>query len=100
MQASLVHIPHSKMVLPKGKLRHILEIGLTLLTFSFVKKIFGRCISYCYAYIINKLPTPILDHTPPYSKLYNKEPDYQVLCVFNLGANASYHISPSAIWFA
>jgi hypothetical protein len=34
-------------------------------------------------YIINRLPTPVLQHHSPYFKLYNREPDYQKLKVFD-----------------
>lgn len=33
-------------------------------------------------YIINRLPTPTLEHMSPYFKLFNKDPDYKALQVF------------------
>ena len=68
--------------LAKRKLRHILETNLTLLTHSHLSNKYWVDAFLCATYIINRLPTPILEHISPYFKLYNKEPDYKALRVF------------------
>ena len=68
--------------LAERKLRHILETGLTLLAHSHLSNRYWVDAFLTAVYIINRLPTPILDHMSPFLKLYNKEPDYNNLRVF------------------
>ena len=38
--------------------------------------------AYVATYVINHLPTPLLDNYSPFEKLFHKVPDYSFLCVF------------------
>jgi hypothetical protein len=64
------------------KLRHILEMGLTLLAHSHLSNKYWPDAFNTAVYIINRLPTPILEHVSPYFKVYNRDPDYQAFRVF------------------
>jgi hypothetical protein len=68
--------------LAERKLRHILETGLTLLAHSSLSNKYWADAFVTAVHIINRLPTPILDHKSPFSKLHSKEPDYHSLRVF------------------
>ena len=68
--------------LAERKLRHILETGLTLLAHSHLSNRYWVDVFLTAVYIINRLPTPILDHMSHFLKLFNKEPDYNNLRVF------------------
>lgn len=68
--------------LAERKLRHILETGLTLLAHAHLSNKYWVDAFFTAIYIINRLPTPTLEFKSPFSKLYDKEPDYQVLRVF------------------
>jgi hypothetical protein len=68
--------------LAERKLRHILETGLTLLAHSHLSNRYWPDAFLTAVYIINRLPTPILQNTSPFFKLYNREPDYKRLRVF------------------
>jgi hypothetical protein len=68
--------------LAERKLRNILETGLTLLAHSHLSNRYWVDAFLSAVYIINRLPTPILDNTSPFFTLYKKEPDYTILKVF------------------
>lgn len=73
---------HPQNGLVERKIQHITEVGLSLLAKS------GISLSYWWfafstaVHIINLLPTAVLHHTTPFSKLYNKRPNYSHLKVF------------------
>jgi hypothetical protein len=68
--------------LAERKLRNILEMALTLLAHSHLSNRYWVDAFLMAVYIVNRLPTPVLQHHSPYFKLYNKESDYQKLRVF------------------
>jgi hypothetical protein len=68
--------------LAERKLRHILETGLTLLAHSGLSNKFWVDAFLTSVYIINRLPTPVLNQSSPYEKLFCKSPDYTMLRVF------------------
>jgi hypothetical protein len=68
--------------LAERKLRHILETGLTLLAHSHLSNKYWVDSFLTAVYVINRLPTSVLQNMSPYSKLYKKAPDYQKLRVF------------------
>jgi hypothetical protein len=68
--------------LAERKLRHILEIALTLLAHSHLSIKYWVDAFLMAVYIINRLPTPVLQHHSPYFKLYNRDPNYQKLKMF------------------
>jgi hypothetical protein len=68
--------------LAERKLRHILEIGLTLLAHSHLSNRYWVDSFLTAVYLINRLPSSVLGNISPYSKLHQKDPDYQQLKVF------------------
>lgn len=73
---------HQQNGIVERKHRHIVEIGLTLLAqaslpFSFWANAFETA-----TYLINLLPTPILQNRSPYFMVYHKPPDYFFLKIF------------------
>lgn len=68
--------------LAERKLRHILETGLTLLAHSGLSNKYWVDAFLTSIYIINRLPTPTLNHISPYAKLHGKDPNYSLLRVF------------------
>lgn len=63
-------------------MHHILETGLTLLAHSHLSNKYWVDAFLTSVYLINQLPTPILDNVSPFFKLHQKEPNYQQLKVF------------------
>jgi hypothetical protein len=61
---------------------HIIDTTLALLAESHVPKRFWdeACQTLCY--LINRLPTPTLQHKSPFQKLFNRSPDYKFLRIF------------------
>jgi hypothetical protein len=64
------------------KHRHITETGLTLLAQSHLPSTYWVDAFLTAVYLINRLPTPVLDHHSPYFKLLHKHPDYSLLKIF------------------
>ena len=62
--------------------RHIAETGLSLLHHSGLPLTYWPHAMTTAAYLINRLPTPILGYQSPYSKLLNISPDYHKLKCF------------------
>ena len=63
--------------------KHIVETGLTLLSQA---KLPYQYWSYAFqtaAYLINRLPTPILQFSSPYEKLFHVKPNYNKLKIFS-----------------
>ena len=73
------HQQHGK---AKRKRQHIVEMGLTLLAQAKLPLKFWWDSFVAVVYLINRLPTPVLDHSSPYQKLYGQKPDYFFLKVF------------------
>lgn len=64
------------------KLRHIVEVGLTLLAqVNLLMKFWGYTI-LCAVHLINHLPITILRDHSPYLVLYGKSPTYSHLWIF------------------
>ena len=68
--------------LAERKLRHTLETSLTLLAHSHLSNKYWVDAFLIAVYVINGLPTLALQKQSPYTKLYNRDPDYQKLRVF------------------
>nr|KYP63540.1 Retrovirus-related Pol polyprotein from transposon TNT 1-94 [Cajanus cajan] len=62
--------------------RHIAETGLSLLHHSGLPLTYWPHAMTTAAYLINRLPTPILGYQSPYSKLLKISPDYHKLKCF------------------
>lgn len=64
------------------KHRHIVETGLTLLSQASMPPSYWSYAFSAAVYLINRMPTPILNHTSPYAKLFQQTPNYHKLRVF------------------
>jgi hypothetical protein len=64
------------------KHRHVMDIGLSLLAQSRLPSSFWVDAFLTAIFLINRLPTPILNHESPYSKLFQRSPDYSQLRSF------------------
>jgi hypothetical protein len=64
------------------KHRHIVEMGLTLLAHSSAPLHYWAKAFQTAYYLINRLPTPVLNHESPFQKLFNLRPNYTFLRVF------------------
>ncbi|KAD4586624.1 hypothetical protein E3N88_24225 [Mikania micrantha] len=62
--------------------RHIVETGLALLHYAHLPLSFWTHAFQTAVYLINRLPTPILDFQCPYFILYNQKPTYDKLKPF------------------
>lgn len=72
--------------------RQIVETGLTLLGTSSAPQIYWDEAFVTAAFLINKLPTPVLNNVSPFEKLFHREPDYSFLRVF--GCACWPHLRP------
>ncbi|KAG9454283.1 hypothetical protein H6P81_007187 [Aristolochia fimbriata] len=64
------------------KHRHILDTTRALLLSSLVPCVFWGESILTSVYIINRLPSPVLNNSTPFSSLYGASPDYSSLRVF------------------
>jgi hypothetical protein len=94
--ASIVasHAPHTheQNGFVERKHRHIVEMGLTLLAHSSAPLHYWAEAFQTACYLINRLPTPVLNHESPFQKLFNSRPNYTFLHVF--GCACWPHLRP------
>lgn len=64
------------------KHRHIIDTSLALLAESHVPRTFWGEASQTSCYLINRLPTPVLENISPFQKLFNPSHDYNFLRIF------------------
>jgi histone deacetylase 1/2 len=64
------------------KHRHVVDTGLSLLAQAHMPMEFWDHAFLTAAYLINRLPTSVLNHDSPYFKLYKVQPDYKFLRIF------------------
>jgi hypothetical protein len=64
------------------KHQHLIDTTLALLPDSYLPKTFWyeACLTSCY--LINWLPTPLLNNLSPFEKLFSRSPDYNFLKKF------------------
>lgn len=72
--------------LAERKHRHLMEMGLSLLAQSHLPHRFWVDAFLHFAYIINRLPTPLLSNDSPYSKLFQGPPNYSLFLIFGCAA--------------
>ena len=64
------------------KIRHVVDTCLTMLAHSSVPRRFWTFGVTTAAYLVNRLPSPVLQQSSPYEKLFGTSPDYNFLRVF------------------
>ena len=62
--------------------RHIVETGLSLLTHASMPLTFWSYAFTTAVYLINRMPTPVLNMSTPFEKIFSKRPSYDKLRVF------------------
>lgn len=75
------HTHHQNGVVER-KHRHIVDLGLTLLSHASLPLKFWDHAFLTAVYLINRLPTMSLNQHIPYAVLFNQNPDYKFLKVF------------------
>ncbi|MCH93963.1 retrovirus-related pol polyprotein from transposon tnt 1-94, partial [Trifolium medium] len=73
---------HHQNGLVERKHRHLVETGLTLLSQAQLPMKFWDHAFVTAAFLINRIPTPVLHNKSPYFVLLNKQPDYKSLKIF------------------
>jgi histone deacetylase 1/2 len=68
--------------LVERKHRHLVETGLTLLSKANLPMKYWDHAFITAAFLINRIPTPVLHNKSPYFVLLNKHPDYKALKIF------------------
>jgi hypothetical protein len=76
----------------KRKHRHIVESGLTLLAHASMPLMFWDETFLTATFIINRLPTPVLNYASPIATLFGDDPAYSFLCTF--GCACWPHLCP------
>jgi hypothetical protein len=69
----------------KRKLWHIVEIGLILLAYCSAHLQYWAKAFQTACYLINRLPTPVLNNDSPFQKLFPSQPNYNFMPVFGCG---------------
>lgn len=88
------------------KHRHLVETGFTLLTHAGMSTRYWTYVFATAAYLINRLPTPVLSMESPYKKLFGETPNYTklrtlVACAFpgsSLTPPTSSRIDPPHVY--
>jgi histone deacetylase 1/2 len=73
---------HHQNGLVERKHRHLVETGLTLLSKANLPMKYWDHAFITAAFLINRIPTPVLQNNSPYYVLLNKHPDYKALKIF------------------
>lgn len=77
------------------KYRHVVEPGLTLLALASLPLKFWDRAFQAATYLINKMPSDVLDMQSPYNTLYQSDPDYKIFKVF--GCACYPHLGPKTL---
>ena len=72
----LLVLIHQQMGAIERRHRQIVEIGLSLLSLSHLPQNYWKNAFLTANYIINHLPTPILQNKSPYEIVFHKKPHY------------------------
>lgn len=68
--------------IPERKHRHIVETGFALLSHASVPQSYWTYAFATAVYLINQMPTEVLNGESPYAKLFTQSPNYMKLRVF------------------
>jgi hypothetical protein len=85
------------------KHRHVVETGLSLLSHAHMPLCFWDDAFQTACYLINRLPTPVLQNKSPFEKLFKSVPDYLFLKTFgcacwpNLRPYNSHKLQPRSL---
>jgi hypothetical protein len=85
------------------KHRHVVETGLSLLSHAHMPLRFWDDAFQTACFLINRLPTPVLQNKSPFEKLFNSVPDYLFLKTFgcacwpNLQSYNSHKLQPRSL---
>lgn len=99
---SCPHTPQQNGI-AKRKNKHFSEVARALLFHANLSKKFWFDAYATAAYLVNRIPSQVLDHTSPYETLYRSKPDYTLLRVFGclcypfLGDICDDRLSPKSI---
>lgn len=61
------------------KHRHLVEVGLSLLSHASMPLKYWDEAFISAAYLINRVPSKTIGHTTPLERLYDRQPDYSAL---------------------
>jgi len=78
---SCPHTPEQNGIAER-KHRHIVETGLTLLAQASMPQRFWDDAFFSGIYLINRLPSSVLNFTSPFEKLFHRQPNYNMLRIF------------------
>jgi hypothetical protein len=80
----LVSCPHTHQQngAAERKHRHIVEMGITLLAHASMPLKFWDEAFQAAVFLINRLPSKVIDHDTPLHRLYGQQPDYSFLRTF------------------
>lgn len=77
--------------LAERKHRHIVDTGLTLLAHAHMPPQYWVEAFNTAVYIINRLPSYVLNYKTPYTKLFNRDPQYSFLKTFGCACYPYLH---------
>lgn len=83
---------HQQNEVVERKYRHFVETGLALMAQASLPQVFWVDAFHATVYLINRLPTPVIQKKFPYEKLFSKTLDYTFLKI--LGTACWPHLRP------
>lgn len=72
------------------KHRHLVEVGLSLLSHAHIPLKYWDEAFISAAYLINRVPSKTVEHATPLERLYDQQPDYSAMRVFGVPVGLIY----------